>query len=212
MSTETINAQTELNNDELCDESTHRPWNNIIRGRSTYTANIFDIQHDLKTDNEDPIHREDIAQVLHNRSLPWQTKVIQTSSNLKYISIQFNTSMIMETFCTNSLNVKNYTITFKPDFNKRQKRYYETEIISFLNVPSEAEEEAMTQFAQQCAVVLPRPRYPTENINDIDYLIGTRIYKVHSSKEHIPRQIKLFGRQIQCIYANQPKQQAWIEK
>lgn len=89
----------------------------------------------------------------------------------------------METFCTNSLNVKNYTITFKPDFNKRQKRYYETEIISFLNVPSEAEEEAMTQFAQQCAVVLPRPRYPTENINDIDYLIGTRIYKVHSSKD-----------------------------
>ena len=70
----------------------------------------------------------------------------------------------------------------------------------------------MTQFLQQYAVVLGKPRYTIENIDDIDYLTGTRIYKVHSRKEHIPRQITLFGRQIQCIYTKQPEQQAWIEK
>ena len=93
----------------------------------------------------------------------------------------------MENLCTNLLNVKDYTITFKPDFTKRQKRYYETETILFLNVPSEGEEEAMTQFLQQYAVVLGKPRYPIENIDNIDYLIGTRIYKVHSRKEHTSR-------------------------
>ena len=64
----------------------------------------------------------------------------------------------------------------------------------------------MTQFVQQYAVVLGKPRYPTENMDGIDYLTGTRIYKVYSRKEHIPRRIKLFGRQTQCIYTNQPEQ------
>ena len=45
----------------------------------------------------------------------------------------------------------------------------------------------MTQFLQQYAVVLGKPRYPIENIDNIDYLIGTRIYKVHSRKEHTSR-------------------------
>ena len=58
----------------------------------------------------------------------------------------------------------------------------------------------MTQFVQQCAVVIGKPRYPIETINDIDYLTGTRIYKVHSRKKHIPRINKIFGRQTQCIY------------
>ena len=68
----------------------------------------------------------------------------------------------------------------------------------------------MTQFVQQYAVVVGRPRYPTETINDIQYLTGTRIYRVHSRREHIPRIIKIFGRQIQCIYRKQPEQQDWL--
>ena len=68
----------------------------------------------------------------------------------------------------------------------------------------------MTQFVQQYAVVEGRPRYPTETINDIQYLTGTRIYRVHSRREHIPRIIKIFGRQIQCIYTKQPEQQDWL--
>ena len=66
----------------------------------------------------------------------------------------------------------------------------------------------MTQFVQQYAVVIGQLRYPTEDINNIEYLTATRIYKVHSRQEHIPRIIKLFGRQIQCLYTNQPEQQA----
>lgn len=80
--------------------------------------------------------------------------------------------MLMETSCTNPLNVRNYLITFKPDFRKNQTRYQEPETISPLNVPSEADEDSMTQFVQQYAVVIGRPRYPTENIKDIEYLTG----------------------------------------
>ena len=113
----------------------------------------------------------------------------------------------METFCTNPLKVKNFSISLKPDFSKRQTRYYKPETISFKNVPAEADEDSMTPFVQQYAVVIGKPRYPIETINDIDYLTGTRIYKVHSRKEHIPRINKIFGRQTQCIYTKKPKQQ-----
>ena len=60
----------------------------------------------------------------------------------------------MEIFCTNPLTVKNFTITFTPDFKKKQQQLYETEIISFLDVPLEAEEETMTQHIQQYATVV----------------------------------------------------------
>lgn len=64
----------------------------------------------------------------------------------------------------------------------------------------------MTQFVEQSAMVIGKPRYPVEEINDIEYLTKTRIFKVHSRKKHIPRQITLFGRQIRCIYTKQPEQ------
>ena len=120
--------------------------------------------------------------------------------------------MLMETFCTNPLTVKNVSLTFKPDFSRRPTRYNEPETISFLNVPSEADEDSMTQFVQQHAFVIGKPRYPAETINDIEYLTGTRIYRVHSRREHIPRIVKLFGRQIQCIYTQQPEQQEWLQQ
>ena len=70
----------------------------------------------------------------------------------------------------------------------------------------------MTQFVQQYAVIIGIPRYPVETINDIEYLTGTRIYRVHSRREHIPRIVKLFGRQIQCIYTQQSEQQEWLQR
>ena len=70
----------------------------------------------------------------------------------------------------------------------------------------------MTQFVQQYDVVIGRPRYPTENINDIEYLTGTRIYRIHSRREYITTIVKLFGRQIQCIYTTQPEQQEWLKR
>ena len=69
------------------------------------------------------------------------------------MSVQFETSMLMETFCTNPLNVRNFSLTLKPDFTKLQTRYQEAETISFLNLPPEVDEDSMTQFVQQYAVV-----------------------------------------------------------
>ena len=211
MSTENNNVDNNLNNDNLYDESSFHPWEQVIRDRSTCTPNLYDVQQTLKSENRGTINRKYIAHALHSRKLLCQTKVIQISSNLKYISIQFHTSMLMETFCTNPLTIKNFSLTFRPDFSKQPTRYNEPETISFLNVPSEADEDSMTQFVQQYAVVIGKPRYPVETINDIKYLTGARIYRVHSRREHIPRIVKLFGRQIQCIYTQQPEQQEWLQ-
>lgn len=87
MSTQTTNEHQQLNNDELYNESTFRPWHAVIRGRSPYTANPYDIQQLLRTKNKNPITRKDIAKALHDRNLLRQTKVIQTPSNLKYVSL-----------------------------------------------------------------------------------------------------------------------------
>ena len=38
------NNTPQLNNNELHYEDTYKPWTNVIRGRCTYTANIYDIQ------------------------------------------------------------------------------------------------------------------------------------------------------------------------
>ena len=70
----------------------------------------------------------------------------------------------------------------------------------------------MAQFVQQYAVAIGRPRYPVETINDIEYLAGTRVYKVHSRREHIPQIVEIFGRQIQCIYTKQPEKQDWLQQ
>lgn len=58
MSTENINAQQELNNDELYNESTRRPWYHLIRGRSTCTANAYGIQHASKNQKQRPLKQE----------------------------------------------------------------------------------------------------------------------------------------------------------
>ena len=80
------------------------------------------------------------------------------------MSVQFETSMLMETFCTNPLNVRNFSLTLKPDFTKLQTRYQEAETISFLNLPPEVDEDSMTQFVQQYAVVIGHPGHPSEDM------------------------------------------------
>ena len=112
----------------------------------------------------------------------------------------------METCCINVLNVKDYTITFKDrNTTTKQKQF-------FFKCTMWRRGRSYDTISSAICCSSGKPRYTIENIDDIDYLTGTRIYKVHSRKEHIPRQITLFGRQIQCIYTKQPEQQAWIEK
>ena len=90
MSTNNINDNTQtLNNNDLNFTDNHKPWTTVIRGKSTCTANMYDIQKELIDNNKEPITREDIATALQNRNLLRQTKAIQISSNIKYVSIQF---------------------------------------------------------------------------------------------------------------------------
>lgn len=100
----------------------------------------------------------------------------------------------METFCSEPLQVQDLSVQFTPDFRKRMRRNYQYHFILFLNVPSEAEEEAMTDFVKQHAIVVGDPLYPVKTVQGIDYMTGTRIYRVHSITEHIPRLTNLFGR------------------
>ena len=95
---------------------------------------------------------------------------------------------------------------FQPGFRKRQRPPITYTYISFQNVPTEADEDAMTEFVEDHAIVVGHPRYPPKNLDGIEYLAGTRFCRVHSIRHHIPRLIKLFGRQIKCIYDGQPEQ------
>ena len=113
----------------------------------------------------------------------------------------------MQTFCTEPLEIKDqFSILFQPDFRKRQRPPITYTYISFQNVPTEADEDAMTEFVEDHAIVVGHPRYPPKNLDGIEYLAGTRFCRVHSIRHHIPRLIKLFGRQIKCIYDGQPEQ------
>ena len=207
-----INNTPQLNNDELQYEDTYKPWTNTIRGRCTCTANLYDIQKQLIEENITPINSEDVANALHNRNLLRQTRVIQISSNIKYVSITFTTSIIMETFCSEPLQIQDFSVKFTPDFRKQNRIPREYHFISFLNVPSEADEEHMTDFVKQHATVVGNPRYPIQTVHEIDFLTGTRVYRVHSISKHIPRLITLFGRQIKCIYTAQPEYQEQLER
>ena len=158
---------------------------------------------ELINQNKPLIGRYDVAKALQKRHLLRHTKVIQISSNIKYVSIQFNTSQVMETSCTETLIInKNCNATFLPDFKKRLQKQNTYKYISFLNVPSEAEEEERGS----------NPRYPTKIHNGIEYYTGTRAYRVFNMIKYIPRLKFLFGRQIKCIYTGQPENTGIIEQ
>lgn len=179
MSTDNLNDPTNLDNNDLDYNNPYRPWANVVRGRCTCTANIYAIQEELIPNKKTAINSEDIAKSLNQRNPLRQTKAIQMSSNIKYIPIQFNTSTLMETFCSEPLQVNDYSVPFLPDFRKRRRIYYDYTYISFLNLPWEADEEAITDFVQQYATVVGNPRYPVQSFDGIEYMTGTRVYRVH---------------------------------
>ena len=112
--------------------------------------------HKKNLDNNKPlINRDNIAKALHKHNPLHHNKVIQISSNIKYVSIQFETSQIMETFSSEPLQInEHHNTTFLPDFRKRQRKQITYTYISFINIPSEAEEDALTHFVEQHAIVV----------------------------------------------------------
>ena len=77
MSADNLNDPTNLDNDDLDYNNSYRPWTNVVRGRSTCTANIYAIQEELIPNKKTAINSEDIAKSLNQRNLLRQTKVIQ---------------------------------------------------------------------------------------------------------------------------------------
>ena len=104
MSLDNIDNNTPmLDNKNLQYSDTHQPRTTVIKRKNTCIVNIYNIQKELIDNKEQPITRENIPKALQNCNLLRQIKTIQISSNIKYASTQFNSSQLMETFCSEQL-------------------------------------------------------------------------------------------------------------
>ena len=77
----------------------------------------------FKLYNQSPINREDIVQTLAKRNILRQVKTKQIFTNIKFISIKFNTPTTTKT-CLGPLTLKdNFSATFTTDY----KNLYENQ-------------------------------------------------------------------------------------
>ena len=83
--------------------SNFKPWENPFVGQKTCTTYVWDIQHELLHNKEKPIGRDQFAKDLAKRNILRQTKTIQISADLKFISLEFDITTTMETFCQEPL-------------------------------------------------------------------------------------------------------------
>ena len=124
--------------------------NNFV-GKKTCTSNICDLQYGLLQTGQKPITQKDIADALAKRGVLRQVETIQISSNIKFPSIEFNSTATMETFCLEPLILQDdFQAFFILDFRKvKPKRLHKRyTFISFLNVVSEADKELLTEFVE----------------------------------------------------------------
>ena len=84
-----------------------------------------------------------------------QTKTIQISTNLKFLSLEFDSITTTSTFCQEPLNIVDVcSVTFRPDYIKhkqRQPRNYT--IVSFFNVRAELDIQLLTDFLDEYAIL-----------------------------------------------------------
>ena len=84
-----------------------------------YTDYIYGL---LQT-GEKLINRKDIAEALLKRGVLRQVQTIQISNNIKFVSIEFDTTSTMETFCQEPLTLQdNFQAIFLPDFQRKPRR------------------------------------------------------------------------------------------
>ena len=55
------NQTSDFNDNNLNYEDTCKPWNNVVRGRCTCTANVYPIQRQLIDEKITPINSDDAA-------------------------------------------------------------------------------------------------------------------------------------------------------
>ena len=106
----TAQTNSDLDNSDLDYNNSYKPWTFVVSGRSTCTAKVFNIQEELINKKLQSLDYDDVARALHNRNLLQQTKVIQISSNKKFICSQFETSIMIKTFCTEPLKIQDYSV------------------------------------------------------------------------------------------------------
>ena len=75
------------------------------------------------------------------------------STNLKFISLEFDTTTTMETFCHEPLNIVDVCqVNFCPDYNKGKRQPPKNyTIISFFKIPAEVDLKLLTDFLDQFA-------------------------------------------------------------
>ena len=136
-----------------------------------------------------------------------QTKTIQISTNLKFLSLEFDSITTKSTFCQEPLNIVDVcSVTFRPGYIKhkqRQPRNYT--IVSFFNVPAELDIQLLTDFLDEYADIEGSPRYATRLYHNIQYKTGRITYKIINIYKDISRYNSLFGRTIKCYYDGQPR-------
>ena len=112
----------------------------------------------------------------------------------------------MQTFCTEGLVISdNITVYFKPVYKLPPPTRNYT-FVSFLNVPLETEEKDMNDFVRQYAE-FRGVHYPTQEIGDIKFHTGTRVYRCKKIKEHFPKAVHIFGKWTKIMYNGQPARQ-----
>ena len=182
----------------------YESWQNIIQGIKTATTNIKSFQ---QLSRRHKSNDKDIAAALAKRNLLRHTKTIQTSSNKKFASVEFQPKEYMELLCSEPLQIDNHHIRFRPDTKFRKTSHYTLFNFSFFNIPTEAPDDALTEFLQQYADVVGEPFYPQQQFQGIYCNTVTRVCQVQKLYQHIPRNIRnMFGRTIKCIYDKQEEQ------
>ena len=98
-----------LNGNSLQHLENFKPWKNTVTGEKSNIFFIWSFIHLIQT-NEKLNNREDIAEALAKRKIFRQVKMIQTSSNIKFVSIEFDTFTTMETFRLERLSLKDNSL------------------------------------------------------------------------------------------------------
>ena len=90
-----------------------------------------------------------ITATLPKGNLSRHKETMQISSNIKFVSVEFHTKDIMETFCLETRQVKIHNMQFLTDY--KQSRQNKKRLInnSLLKVP--AADESLTEFLKNYA-------------------------------------------------------------
>ena len=108
------------NNEDLGFDHPYEPWKNQAKSIKTVTASIRSLQTIYRKEYKRSLNTDDFDEALLKRGVLRNVITIQISSNQNFVSIEFGTKQMMETFCNEPLEIGSFTITFSPDTKKHR--------------------------------------------------------------------------------------------